>query len=79
MHTQALTVLITPRVSAGTLSDVASKPLFIAGSDWPRVARQLQVEHVLRVDAAGHLQVSSAMQRRLEYVGAQPQAIEVIP
>ena len=30
-HTQALTVLITPRPQAGTLSDMASKPLFIAG------------------------------------------------
>ncbi len=78
-HTQALTVLITPRVAAGTLSDVASKPLFIAGRDWPRLARRLQVEHVLRVDAEGRVQVSRAMQDRLVYVGAQPQALEVIP
>ncbi|HCZ16909.1 MAG TPA: thiamine biosynthesis protein ApbE, partial [Candidatus Accumulibacter sp.] len=44
MHTQALTVLVTARLAAGTLSDVASKPLFITGGDWPRLARQLQVE-----------------------------------
>jgi hypothetical protein len=37
---------------------VASKPLFIAGDDWPRLARRLQVAHVLRVDAEGHWQVS---------------------
>ena len=79
MHTQALTVLITPRVAAGALSDVASKPLFIAGSDWPRLARQMKVEHVLRVDAEGRLQVSSAMQRRLDYVGGQPKALTLIP
>jgi thiamine biosynthesis lipoprotein len=40
MHTQALTVLITSRPAAGALSDVASKPLFIAGSDWPRLAQR---------------------------------------
>ncbi|SBT06908.1 ApbE family lipoprotein [Candidatus Accumulibacter aalborgensis] len=79
MHTQALTVLITPGVAAGTLSDVASKPLFIAGSDWPRLARQMKVDHVLRVDAEGRLQVSSAMQRRLDYVGGQPKDLVVIP
>ncbi len=77
LHTQALTVLITPRVAAGTLSDVASKPLFIAGRDWPRLARRLEVEHVLRVDAEGRVQVSRAMQDRLVYVGGQPPAIEV--
>lgn len=78
-HTQALSVLITPRAAVGTLSDVASKPLFIAGGDWPRLARRLQVEHVLRVDEQGRLQVSSAMQRRLTYVGAQPAALEIVP
>jgi len=76
--TQAVTVLITPRRAAGTLSDVASKPLFIAGRDWPRLARRLQVGHVLRVDAQGGVQLSQAMQRRIEYV-ARPVAIEVIP
>jgi thiamine biosynthesis lipoprotein len=79
MHTQALTVLITSRPAAGALSDVASKPLFIAGSDWPRLAQEMQVEHVLRVDATGRLQVSSAMHGRLVYVGGQPKALDVIP
>jgi hypothetical protein len=40
---------------------------------------KLQVEHVLRVDATGRLQVSSAMQGRLVYVGGQPKALDVIP
>lgn len=78
-HTQALTVLITPRPAAGTLSDAASKPLFIAGADWPRLARALAVEQVLRVDAEGRVQVSAALQRRLEYVGGQPKMLEILP
>jgi thiamine biosynthesis lipoprotein len=78
-QTQALTVLITARPAAGTLSDVASKPLFIAAADWPRLARKMQVEHVLRVDAAGAWQLSEAMQSRIKYVGDRPKALEVLP
>ena len=78
-HTQSLSVLISPRPNAGTLSDAASKPLFIAGDDWPRLAQQYAIDQVLRVDAAGRLQVSAALQRRLEYVGERPKALEVVP
>ena len=78
-HTQALTVLISARPAAGTLSDAASKPLFIAGTDWPRLARALAVDQVLRVDAEGRVQVSAALHRRLEYVDGQPKALEILP
>jgi thiamine biosynthesis lipoprotein len=78
-HTQSLTVLITPRPAAGTLSDAASKPLFIAGAEWPRLAQALAVDQVLRVDAEGRAQVSAALHRRLEYVGGQPKALEILP
>jgi thiamine biosynthesis lipoprotein len=79
MHTQSLTVLITPRPAAGTLSDALSKPLFIAGADWPRLAKKLAVDQVLRIDSEGRLQVSSALHRRLEFVGAQAKMLEIIP
>jgi thiamine biosynthesis lipoprotein len=78
-HTQSLSVVITPRQKAGTLSDAASKPLFIAGDDWPRLARQYAIDQVLRVDAEGRVQVSAALQRRLSYVGEPPKALEIIP
>lgn len=78
-HTQSLTVLITSRPAAGTLSDAASKPLFVAGTDWPRLARALAVDQVLRVDSEGRVQVSAALQGRLEYVGAPPKALEILP
>lgn len=77
MHTQALTVLISPRAAAGTLSDMASKPLFIAGGEWPALARKLDVDQVLRVDAEGRLQVSGKMRRRLEFPGDPPELSEV--
>lgn len=78
-HTQALSVVITPRQKAGTLSDASSKPLFIAGKAWPRLARKFGIAQVLRVDADGSVEVSASLHRRLEYVGGQPKALTVIP
>ena len=73
-HTQALTVVIDRRAAAGTLSDAASKPLFIAGDDWPRLAAQLAVTQVLRVDADGQVEVSAALLRRIEFADRRTQA-----
>jgi thiamine biosynthesis lipoprotein len=77
-HTQALTVLVSKRPAAGTLSDAASKPLFIAGAEWPSLAAKLAINQVLRVDADGHLQVSAALQRRLEYVATDAKTVEIV-
>lgn len=66
--TQAVTVLIGPRANAGMWSDVASKPLFIAGDDWRRLADRLGVNQVLRVDAAGAVTMTEAMKQRVTMV-----------
>lgn len=69
-HTQAVTVLVTPRANAGMLSDVTSKPIFIGGPEnWRNMARRMQVEHVLRVDASGRIMLTAAMRARLRWVG----------
>ena len=67
MHTQALTVLISPRPAAGTLSDMASKPLFIAGESWPEMAGKQEVDQILRIDAQGNIEVSPRMRARLQF------------
>jgi thiamine biosynthesis lipoprotein len=72
-HTQALTVLIAPQERAGTLSDMATKPLFIAGARWPELAGRLGLDQVLRVDAAGEIAVSPKMRERLEFVDGVPE------
>ncbi|HEX5127658.1 MAG TPA: FAD:protein FMN transferase [Rhodocyclaceae bacterium] len=68
---QAVTILITPQATghtqAGTLSDLTSKPIFLAGVDWPRMARKLNVSYVLRVDPHGAIQVTPAMRARLRW------------
>ncbi|MEI7612532.1 MAG: FAD:protein FMN transferase [Betaproteobacteria bacterium] len=79
MHTQTVTVLITPRPNAGTLSDMASKPLFISGTDWPELARKMGVDQVLRIDSAGQMQVSQKLFGRLEFVKGKPEKIEIVP
>jgi thiamine biosynthesis lipoprotein len=72
LGTQALTVLIAPGADAGMRSDVLSKPLFIAGEDWPRLAQKLDASHVLRVDAAGKIFLTAAMQARLKFEAGNP-------
>jgi FAD:protein FMN transferase len=69
--TEAVTVLIPPQANAGMWSDVASKPLFIAGADWQRLADRLGVTQVLRVDAEGRIEVTDAMRARLKLESAQ--------
>jgi thiamine biosynthesis lipoprotein len=65
--TQSLTLLIPPGSDAGMRSDVLSKPLFVAGEDWPALAQKLDVRQVLRVDAAGKIFVTAAMNERLKF------------
>ncbi|MBL8480947.1 MAG: FAD:protein FMN transferase [Rhodocyclaceae bacterium] len=78
MHTQAVSVLVTLREGAGALSDAASKPLFVAGAaPWRDLARSLGVDHALRVDAAGKIQLTQTMAERLHWEIERP-ALEVV-
>jgi thiamine biosynthesis lipoprotein len=64
---QAVTIL-TRGDRAGVLSDAASKPLFIAGSQgWRQAARKMQLEEALLVDGEGKLHLTVAMRNRLEF------------
>lgn len=66
--TQSLTVLASgPR--AGVLSDVASKPSFIADANaWEAPLKQLNIIAALRVDESGKIAMSEAMARRAKRV-----------
>jgi thiamine biosynthesis lipoprotein len=75
-RTQALTVLIPPRPGAGALSDMATKPLFIAGDRWPELAGELGIDQALRIDAAGNIAVSPKMRQRLEFMNGAPRPVE---
>ncbi len=61
-HTQAITVIAADGVTA----DAAATALFVAGPDrWRQVARALDIEYVLRVDANGELELTAPMRERL--------------
>jgi FAD:protein FMN transferase len=72
-HAQAVTILVTPRPGAGTLSDAASKPLFVSGPDgWRDYARRFGIDHALFVDAAGRVTVTRALHQRLQLADGVP-------
>jgi thiamine biosynthesis lipoprotein len=74
---EAVTILVTPRANAGTLSDAASKPVFLAGEAWREYLARYGLDHALRVDAAGRVQVTRAMRGRLQFLG-DSQAHQVV-
>lgn len=65
--TQSLTVLVTPREHAGTLSDAASKAPFIAGDNWREYTRRYAIDHALRVAADGRIEVTRELRARLQF------------
>lgn len=73
-HTQAVTILIPPGPKAGTLSDAASKPIFIAGPEhWREMARKMEIGMVLRVDRDNRIFVTDALRKRLTFIGQAPE------
>lgn len=77
-HTQAVTVVARGE-HAGTLSDVASKPLFISGADgWRQMATRMGIAEALRVDVDGSIQATQALAKRLSWPGKPPQ-LGVLP
>lgn len=64
---ESVSVLIPPGPKAGMWSDAASKPLFIAGDDWPRLATKLGITQALRVDANNRIQMTAAIKPRLTF------------
>ena len=66
---QAVTVLIPRQANAGTLSDVASKPPFIAGvKGWRQAAQAMRVDDVMLVDERGEVYLTTAMKKRLTFL-----------
>lgn len=65
---QAVTVVISPGVHAGALSDAASKPPFIEGvAGWRGAAKKLGVELAMLIDERGEVYVTRALKQRLEF------------
>ena len=68
-QTQSLTVLAPPGPQAGVLSDVASKPGFIAdASIWEAQLARLGIKAAMRVDESGKMSLSETMAKRAQPV-----------
>ena len=66
--TESVTVLVPPGASAGTLSDVASKPIFISPpEERANAARNMGISNVMIVDTQGRIFVSAEMRKRLQW------------
>ena len=76
--TEAVTVLIAAAPEAGMLSDAASKPLFISGKDWHAQATRLGIALAMRIDDAGIIWVTQALNARLK-MEAPDNKIVVVP
>jgi thiamine biosynthesis lipoprotein len=66
---QAVTVLIPPQGNAGTLSDVASKPIFIAKPKArAETAKTMGIENFLVIESADKILISMAMAKRINWL-----------
>ena len=69
--TQSVTVLIPPQANAGVLSDVTSKPIFIANPDAQTgAAKAMNINNFLII-TDNNIQVSAAMQARLNWLDTE--------
>ncbi|MFA6040119.1 MAG: FAD:protein FMN transferase, partial [Methylophilus sp.] len=67
--TQSVTVLIPPQENAGVLSDVSSKPIFIAAVDKKvAYAKKMGVTNFMIILESGEIVVSKAMLKRLQWL-----------
>ncbi len=66
---QAVTVLIPPQASAGVLSDVASKPIFIAKPEArANAAQAMHVENFMVIESPANIYVSPTMAKRVTWL-----------
>lgn len=62
------TAAVTVIAGDGATADAAATALFIADvHDWPRIARAMGVDQVLRIDQQGKVQMTPAMAARLHF------------
>lgn len=68
--TTSLTVIHPNAATA----DAAATALFVAGDDWPRIARQMGIDKVMRIRSDGGVELSPAMQPRIQWLVPQDSA-----
>ena len=76
--TQGLTS-VTILHNQGALSDAAATALMVAGpKDWSRIAARMGLDRVMVVKDDGTVQMSAAMQQRIQFEAGQTPKVEVV-
>lgn len=76
---QAVSVIAPRGANAGVISDIASKPIFIASQDrWRNVARQMNIELVMRIDSKNEAHLTTLTTKRFAFADAK-EVIREIP
>lgn len=66
---QSVTVMIPPKKNAGALSDVSTKPIFLAKPiARVKTAQTMGVKHFIIIESEKNIQVSSSMQKKLKWL-----------
>ena len=66
---------VTVLHSNASLADAAATALFVAGDDWPKIARSMGVEHVMLVRPDGKIEMSPKMTDRAKLISKQEPVI----
>ena len=75
---QSVTVIAPRGAGAGVLSDVASKPVFIAGSkDWRAAAAKMGIEAAMLIDANGEVYLTNRFAKRGEFLDKNLKIVKV--
>lgn len=73
-------ISVTVIARDGLVADAAATALFIAGPDaWPRIARHLGVDQVMRVDNHGVVTMTPAMAARVQIDGTPRVRVQAVP
>lgn len=73
-------ISVTVIARDGLTADAAATALFIAGpEDWPRIARDLGVDQVMRVEHNGDVTLTPAMVTRVRFEGSPTFQVRALP
>ncbi|MDQ7072543.1 MAG: FAD:protein FMN transferase [Gammaproteobacteria bacterium] len=59
---------VTVLHSDASLADAAATALFVAGDDWPTIAKSMDIEHVMLVKPDGQIEMSPKMVDRMQLI-----------
>jgi thiamine biosynthesis lipoprotein len=59
-------------------ADAMATALFVAGRQWPRLAREMGLRRVMAVTEDGHVELTETMAKRVQFIGEPPPRVETL-